>query len=121
MAQHTVVQLVDDISGNVLGEGEGRTVQFALNGDTYEIDLSHTEANKLEKAMTKYVEHGRKVSLRATNVSPIRGGGRRSQASADKEQIKAIRQWGMENGFNVSERGRIPQSVVEAYHARATG
>jgi hypothetical protein len=31
---------------------------------------------------------------------------------------QAIREWAAKNGWEVSERGRIPASVVEAYNDR---
>ena len=40
------------------------------------------------------------------------GGGR-----MDREQAGAIRDWARKNGHAVSDRGRIPASVVEAYEA----
>jgi hypothetical protein len=33
----------------------------------------------------------------------------------DREQAGAIRDWARKNGHAVSDRGRIPASVVEAY------
>ena len=35
----------------------------------------------------------------------------------NRDQNQAIREWANKNGHTVSERGRIPSSVVEAYHA----
>jgi hypothetical protein len=37
---------------------------------------------------------------------------------SNREQNQAIREWAVKNGFEVSERGRIPASVVEAFHAK---
>ncbi len=38
--------------------------------------------------------------------------------AADREQNQAIRVWARKNGYEVSDRGRIPSEVVEAYHRR---
>jgi hypothetical protein len=35
----------------------------------------------------------------------------------DREQAGAIREWARRNGHQVSDRGRIPSSVVEAYES----
>jgi hypothetical protein len=125
MAQKTIVQLVDDMTGDVMAEGDGETVEFAVDGQVYEIDVKATEAAKLRKALTKYMEHGRSVKARIVregNVSTLRrgGNGNTRRASTDKEQLKAVREWANNNGFTVAERGRIPQTVIDAYHA-ATG
>lgn len=34
-----------------------------------------------------------------------------------KEQTRAIRDWANSNGYEVSNRGRIPDQVVEAFEA----
>jgi hypothetical protein len=38
-------------------------------------------------------------------------------ARVDREQTAAIRTWARDNGHTVSDRGRIPKTVVEAYNA----
>jgi hypothetical protein len=37
---------------------------------------------------------------------------------ANRDQNQAIREWATKNGYEVSERGRIPGSIVEAFHAK---
>jgi hypothetical protein len=37
---------------------------------------------------------------------------------ANRDQNQAIREWANKNGYEVSERGRIPASVVDAFHAK---
>ncbi len=37
------------------------------------------------------------------------------RAPVDREQSKAIREWARGQGLEVSDRGRIPTSVTEAY------
>ena len=34
----------------------------------------------------------------------------------EQDQNQAIREWANNNGYEVSERGRIPSSIVEAFH-----
>ena len=43
----------------------------------------------------------------------------RSSAAADREQNRAIREWAKKAGKKISDRGRIPQEIVDEYHARA--
>jgi hypothetical protein len=56
MAQTVIVQLTDDIDG---GEAD-ETVTFALNGRTYEIDLSTKNADRLREAFAPFIEKARK-------------------------------------------------------------
>src|ERR1700760_2110737 len=104
MARKVVVELADD-----LGDGEAtQTVEFALRGVSYEIDLSDKNAAKLEKALAPYVEAGRRI--RGHSKKRATGNGSRSDAGA-------IRQWAQENGYEVSTRGRIPAQLVADYEA----
>ena len=41
-----------------------------------------------------------------------------STGRASRDQNQAIREWANKNGFEVSERGRIPSHIVEAYHSK---
>lgn len=60
MAQKVVVELVDDLDGKPAEE----TVVFGLDGREYEIDLSVKNAEKMRKALSGYVEAGRKTGGR---------------------------------------------------------
>ena len=109
MAQRTQTILIDDVDG---GEG-AETVTFALDGVTYEIDLSKSNASALRDAMAPWVGHGRRVPGRSSG--PARIGGRK--ASASNSDSAAVRQWARSNGHTVSERGRISSVVMDAYAA----
>lgn len=111
MAQKTHVVLVDDLTGDVLPDGEGQTISFALDGTSYEIDLSKKNADSLRKDLKRYVDASRKVGR-------TQSAGRRSSSSGRARQdTTAVRAWARENGHQISERGRIPSAVAEAYEA----
>ncbi len=107
MAQKTQVIYVDDLSGDVLPEGQGQTVSFGLDGTSYEIDLNREHADELRDAFRKYVQAARRVGRQST--------GRRTAST--RRDLQAIRDWAREHGHEVSERGRIPKAVSEAYDA----
>ncbi|OAN38870.1 histone-like nucleoid-structuring protein Lsr2 [Microbacterium sp. H83] len=113
MARRIVHQLVDDIDGSVLEVGEGETVHFSLNGTSYEIDLNSAHAEELKAALEPYISAGRRAGSS--------GGAARSAASrkrpARNPEVAAIRAWANDNGYTLSERGRIPAPVVDAYNA----
>ncbi|MEW1975994.1 Lsr2 family protein [Microbacterium profundi] len=112
MARRIVHQLVDDIDGTVLGIGEGETVHFSLNSTAYEIDLTSENADAFREALEPYVSAAR----RASSASASRGSAPRKRAAGSPETA-AIREWANENGYTVSERGRIPGTIVDAYRA----
>jgi hypothetical protein len=109
MAQKVTVALEDDLTGGPADE----TVRFAFEGTEYEIDLSAKNAAVFGKLLAPYIEHARKAR---------RTQGRRSGRTASSRQRSGdIRAWAKEHGLAVSERGRIPASVVEQYHAAGGG
>ena len=117
MARKVQVILSDDLDDSLSAD---ETVTFALDGTTYEIDLSEKNAEEMRNVFGKYVSAARKVSSRGGRAS----GAGRSRATGgggggrmDREQAGAIRDWARKNGHEVSDRGRIPAAVVEAFEA----
>ena len=86
-------------------------MRFAFDGTGYEIDLNAKNAAAFGKQLAPYLEHAR----RAGRAQPRRPGRANRQRSGD------IRAWAKEQGLAVSERGRIPASVLEQYHAAGGG
>jgi len=102
----TTVELTDDLDGS----RADRTVTFGLEGTTYELDLNQKNARAFEKALAPYVAKARRVKARtAKGARP--GTGRRSD-------LAEIRAWAKKNGHQVSDRGRIAGSIVDAFDAR---
>jgi len=116
MAQKVTVSLVDDLDGSEAGE----TVEFGLDGAFYEIDLSEDNAERLRDALAEYVEHARRSGGRKRTGGRVAVAGRAPRtASADREQNQAMREWARKQGMTISDRGRIPKEVAEAYNAQA--
>lgn len=107
MAQRVQIILEDDYDG---GEAD-ETVTFGLDGAEYEIDLSSANAAELRNALAPWLAHARKVGGRkrtrsaATRVAAADSGGSTSD----------IRAWAVDNGMDVSSRGRISSEVRQAY------
>ncbi|GGH43946.1 histone-like nucleoid-structuring protein Lsr2 [Microbacterium album] len=112
MARKIVHQLVDDLDGTVLEPGEGETVLFSLDGKSYEIDLTAENAQSLRDTFTPYISAARRMSGGSSSSSAPRG--RRRGGQTD---YGPIREWAKQNGYKVSERGRVPATIIEAYEA----
>jgi hypothetical protein len=103
MASRTIILLEDDVDGSKADE----TIEFGIDGTTYVIDLSDSNANKLRGALDGYISKARKVSgKRPTN--------RKTSSAVD---LKAVRAWAASNGIELSARGRVPGSVLEQYRS----
>ncbi|MPV37576.1 histone-like nucleoid-structuring protein Lsr2 [Georgenia subflava] len=108
MAQKVQVQLIDDIDGAPADE----TVTFALDGISYEIDLTDAHANALRESFAEWVGHARRAGGRRATAR--RGSGSTGARAASSDAGK-IREWARTNGYEVSERGRISAEIREAY------
>lgn len=102
MAQKVNIVLVDDIDGSEAEE----TVSFALDGSTYEIDLSAENAQRLRDSLAPFIGHARRASSRA----------RRGRGAAGPTPGE-IREWARSQGMEVSDRGRVSEEVRSAYAA----
>lgn len=106
MAQRVEVLLVDDLDGGPAEE----TVQFGLDGVTYEIDLNSENAATMREVIAGYIGHARRVAGR-------RGATRGARKSGGGSETAQIRAWAKEQGLPVNERGRIPADIVAQYEA----
>jgi Lsr2 len=115
MAQQVSVKLVDDLDGS---DAAG-TVSFGLDGRVYEIDLSDDNAAVLRDSLASFIAAARKsggsaaAGSRALKMTAIVG----PRPQPLPEQTAAIRAWARQNGHQVSDRGRIAKTVVDAFHA----
>jgi hypothetical protein len=106
MAQRVNVILVDDLDGSDASE----TVNFGLDGVDYEIDLNEKHVGELRNALSLYVGHARRTGGR-------RRSGSNRGSSSQGPSASEIRAWAKENGYDVSERGRVSAEIRSAYAA----
>ncbi|WP_284747738.1 histone-like nucleoid-structuring protein Lsr2 [Amycolatopsis sp. RTGN1] len=119
MAQKVLVEIVDDLDGGTATQ----TVPFALDGVSYEIDLSDKNAQALRDVFAHYIEVGRRTGGRRIKVaagqSTAGTGSSRgeSTSAASREHNQQVRAWAMANGYEISERGRISKEIYAAFEA----
>lgn len=122
MARRILHQLVDDLDGTVLEVGSGETVLFSLDGTAYEIDVTDENAAALRDALAPFIAAARSVSARSGSATGRTGGsgssgGDRKQKRAGQRDYTPVREWASSNGYRLSDRGRVPAAVLEAYDA----
>ncbi|ADJ49010.1 lysyl tRNA synthetase-like protein [Amycolatopsis mediterranei S699] len=108
MAQKVLVEILDDIDGSAAAQ----TVQFGLDGVTYEIDLSDDNATALRDELARFIGAGRRIGGRRVRVAT---GQSTATTASDRQRNQEIRAWANANGYEVSERGRLSSEVVSAY------
>ena len=109
MATRIAVVLEDDLDGGPADE----TVRFGLDGVAYEIDLSKQNARAFRRELASFLIHARPAE-RVRRRRPAR-------SSPDRRRSGDIRAWAKDAGIQVSDRGRIPASVVAQYQAATSG
>jgi len=110
--EEVTVSLVDDFDGTEAAE----TVKFALDGKTYEIDLSKSNANELRRTLLPYVDRAR-GARRTTNARRAKSGPARRGATGRSEGYDRteVRVWAKANRIKVSPRGRIANDVIDKW------
>src|SRR3954454_15437302 len=107
MARRTV--LVDDFD-----ESEAtQTVEFGYRGRQYTIGLNNGHAEEFDSLLSRYLEPARDITQPAVQYSPTRRGRPSRRRSA--QETASIREWARDHDMKVSDRGRIPRTVLEQY------
>jgi Lsr2 len=104
MVRREVVIVEDDLDGGPAKE----TVRFGLDGADYEIDLNAKNARKFRKRLAPFVEHAHRVAA---------GQRRPARTAASRQRSRDIRAWARQQGIELSDRGRMPASIVDEYEA----
>ena len=103
--QRVDVRLEDDLTGGPADE----TVEFSIDGRAYEIDLNARHAADFRRQLERFLEH-------ASLARPTRRGSP-ARTLASRERSRQIRVWAEQQGFDISERGRLPREVIQQYES----
>ncbi|MGI8807888.1 MAG: histone-like nucleoid-structuring protein Lsr2 [Acidimicrobiales bacterium] len=131
MAKTLIVQLTCDRCKAEKGENVdgAETATFGFDGYDYSLDLCKEHGEDFHNTMQGLISWssdrtrsggGRRAKRAASSDDAGASGGPAPapRSSADRERLKAIRDWARENGHpNLGDRGRVPQAIVAAYDA----
>lgn len=106
MARTRVVVIEDDIDGGPAAE----QLTFSIDGVSYEIDLNESNARQLRDLFDPFIVAGRRTGGRLRRSSPSA-----TRRPRTPRELQDIRDWARSNGHSVADRGRIPQSILDAY------
>ncbi|MFD7012160.1 MULTISPECIES: histone-like nucleoid-structuring protein Lsr2 [Rhodococcus] len=112
MARKVVVEMVDDIDGTAFGE-DGESIHYAVDGVEYVIDLKDEHAKELRETFEYYIAHSTRVGGRKHRADRP---GNPTARKRPRDETKKIRAWALEQGYELSSRGRIPTEVEQAFH-----
>lgn len=109
MARKEVTQFYDDLDGKELASSDVRTVEFAFKNANYVIDLSVANAEKFDKDMGKWIEKAHRTTRQSKAFY---------QKKPERRDLPLVRKWLREANMQVSDRGRIPQHLLDMYDNR---
>jgi hypothetical protein len=114
MSTETVVRLRDDVDGT---EADA-TIIFGWDGKVLEIDLADKNRRALEAALQPFVDAARCLAkLDTDDIARLR---RKRIPTVSHVPRPDLRRWARSRGYQVSDRGRLPLLIFEAY-AREVG
>ncbi len=130
MAKTLIVQLTCDRCKAEKGENVdgAQTVVFGFDGYEYSLDLCKEHADDFHNTVQGLISWssdrtrsgGGRRARRGTSADDGAAASTSAPArsSADRERLKAIRDWARQNGHpDLGDRGRIPAAIVVAYDA----
>ena len=104
MAQRAAKAVACDVGGEPL-HPDTPTIRFSLDGQHYATERCGGEQAAMIAALAPFIAAARLV----------RPGGHYPRTQAGRRRAGAVRAWARERGLPVSDRGRIPASVIEQY------
>lgn len=110
MAKQIITTVVDDLDGGVADE----TVTFAVDGVAYEIDLNAKNASRLREFLAPFQDAGTRIG-RSGSPAQLKAYSRGVAQNPNRDENQRIRAWAVKNGYELAERGRIPQHIVDAF------
>ena len=140
------VEYVDDFDGQSIEADVVDTVDFSFRGKDYSLVLTAKNGAQFDKDMAPYIRAAKKAQARDARGSrgkagpePRQAGKRKAvpgravkakavprrkaaprkatAAKSDPGRNRAIREWAVANGHTVSQRGRLPAAIEDAYNA----
>lgn len=101
-----VVTITDDLDGHELDRDDHQRVRFTFDGKHRIIDLSTDHLGEFRADMERWMTASRPDHRN-----------RKTPTSTGTRDTATIREWARANGFDVSDRGRIPAHVIDAYES----
>jgi hypothetical protein len=109
MARRVIERVLCDMHGT--DEVDASTERnIVINGTETRLDLCDGDAKRFDEEIGGWLRAGERLR---TPRTPARQG----RPRADKEDPQVIRDWARRNGHQVSDRGRVPTAVADAYRA----
>lgn len=116
MAKVPQVEIYDDYDQGLIGPELAQVVELEVKFPgtrraRYVLDLRPESVEMLQSWLEDFLEEASPVTVKGQPVT----GKVTATAGAGSAQTSAIRDWARANGYELSDRGRIPAHFVEAF------
>jgi hypothetical protein len=106
------VQIITDSFDEKQLPEETKPITITVGKRSWDLYLSDDNAGKFYDQLDKWTKN---EPEKTSGSAPFKPSWKRPKSGTD--ELKAMRAWGQENGFTVSDRGRVSQAVQDAYRA----
>ncbi|OBA30880.1 histone-like nucleoid-structuring protein Lsr2 [Gordonia sp. 852002-51296_SCH5728562-b] len=120
MATIRSVAFVDDLDGREIDLDDVHSVLWSWLGVEYQLDISSANLDKVENGrvtVAKLLEASTRVGGRKQSTAPRVTTKKPPSPTKSAASTSDIREWAIEEGYEVGPRGRLPKEIVEAYEA----
>lgn len=117
MATVTRFEFTDDIDGKALDVDDLNIVTWSWLGVDYEFETSTANLDRIENGrlpMSTLLAKSRRIGGRKRAPSHKRPS---RPTDGGPSEATTIRQWAIGSGYGISERGRIPAHIIDAFTA----
>lgn len=97
-----------DVTGDVLDD-DLMPDRITWQGQTYDLYLSNEGAERIASFLEPILEGAERVDTGTKTVKP--------STTVKRDDLAQIRAWAQENGKEVAAKGRIKESIIDAYDA----
>lgn len=107
IVQKPVVKVFDDFSGDELPETT-KPVRYDFNGRAYHLYLSEQSKRAVDSFIANLTDGADEIVTGSRRKAPVIKAG---------YSLEDVRAWARQNGHEVSDNRRAPNSVIDAFNA----
>jgi hypothetical protein len=102
------------------GDGTEAVTTMRMDNGTarYELDLCQSHFDELTGAGRRLRPRRRTSVARSATKSPRKAAAKTRHRGGGRLDTAEVREWARAHGYTVSDRGRIPRHIVEAFTSR---
>ncbi len=119
--RETIVQYRCDVCGKEIPEDAVDTVHLGVDGAEYELELCAKHGKELRVALESYTSIAGGAGLvgedQGADRPAAKNGLEGNGSGMSTAELSVVREWAREQGYEISDRGKLPSAVLEAWRS----